>query len=174
MCWIVIHPGDATGFTRPTRGSWWKPGMPSSSCNGKAWWSPLASRVLPWRRRLHPQQMWDFAKENGGFNHVFHGTWWFEPCFRRNMMDFIMFFKENWGLTKFWPWKQVIQPGTLVSFIHSLAAKLGFQTRKTWEFTWQKMEGVYPIDEIHLFSNYSPCFHKIGYIQKIVYTKITI
>ena len=30
----------------------------------------------------------------------------------------------------------------------------------------------YPIDEIPLFSNYSPCFHKIGYIQKIVYKKI--
>ena len=29
----------------------------------------------------------------------------------------------------------------------------------------------YPIDEIPLFSNYSPCFHKIGYIQKIVYKK---
>ena len=29
-----------------------------------------------------------------------------------------------------------------------------------------------PIDEIPLFSNYSPCFHKIGYIQKIVYNKI--
>ena len=25
---------------------------------------------------------------------------------------------------------------------------------------------------IPLFSNYSPCFHKIGYIQKIVYNKI--
>lgn len=37
----------------------------------------------------------------------------------------------------------MIQPGTLVSFIHGLAAKLGFQTRKTGEFTWQKMEGVY-------------------------------
>ena len=29
----------------------------------------------------------------------------------------------------------------------------------------------FPIDEIPLFSNYSPCFHKIGYIQKIVYKK---
>ena len=33
-------------------------------------------------------------------------------------------------------------------------------------------EGQHPIDEIPLFSNYSPCFHKIGYIQKIVYEKI--
>ena len=35
----------------------------------------------------------------------------------------------------------------------------------------KKSSSPNPIDELPLFSNYSPCFHKIGYIQKIVYQK---
>ena len=52
-------------------------------------------------------------------------------------------------------------------------------TKQRLVWSWRKWPSCrcrcpswnYPIDEIPLFSNYSPCFHKIGYIQKIVYQK---
>ena len=46
------------------------------------------------------------------------------------------------------------------------------QNNKTWLRLFVPSGDDHPIDEIPLFSNYSPCFHKIGYIQKIVYKQI--
>ena len=52
-------------------------------------------------------------------------------------------------------------------------------TKQRLVWSWRKWPSCrcwcpswnYPIDEIPLFSNYSPCFHKIGYVQKIVHQK---